>query len=223
MNILLIEDEQEVSSFIKKGLEEQQYTVTTTDTGTVGLNIAITKDFDLIILDLMLPGIDGLEICKTLRGAKKTTPIIILTALSSLKDKVRGLENGADDYITKPFHFDELLARIKVHIRRQNTVIPDKMYVTGDLTMNCYKRKVYRNEKEIVLTAKEFTLLELLMANKNQILSRNTIARAVWGVNFDNGSNLIDVYMNFLRNKIDKGSEKKLLQTVVGVGYVIRD
>jgi two-component system copper resistance phosphate regulon response regulator CusR len=223
MNVLLVEDEFEVASFIKRGLEEQQYAVTLARDGRTGLSMALSQEFDIIILDLMLPGINGLEICNTLRASKNLTPILILTAMGSVSDKVKGLESGADDYITKPFHFDELLARIKVLVRRSKNVTPDKIYTAADLILNCYTRTVTRNNEGVYLTVKEFTLLEVLMANKNRILSRKDIAAAVWGEHFDKDSNLIDVYINFLRNKVDKGFDKKLIQTVIGMGYIIRD
>jgi len=223
MNVLLVEDEFEVASFIKRGLEEQQYAVTLARDGRTGLSMALSQEFDIIILDLMLPGINGLEICNTLRASKNLTPILILTAMGSVSDKVKGLESGADDYITKPFHFDELLARIKVLVRRSKNVTPDKVYTAADLILNCYTRTVTRNNEGVYLTVKEFTLLEVLMANKNRILSRKDIATAVWGEHFDKDSNLIDVYINFLRNKVDKGFDKKLIQTVIGMGYIIRD
>ncbi len=223
MNILLVEDEPKVAAFIKKGLEEQQYNVTAAYDGHTGQNIASGQDFDVIILDLMLPGINGLELCKTLRDKKKDTPILMLTAMSTVNDKVRGLESGADDYLTKPFHFEELLARIKALTRRKSRAVPGQTLTIDDLEMDCYKRTVTRGGKEVILTVKEFALLELLLQNKNSVLSRTHIAEEVWGINFDRNTNLIDVYINYLRTKIDKDHPKKLVHTVIGMGYVIKD
>jgi heavy metal response regulator len=223
MNILLVEDEPKVAAFIKKGLEEQQYNVTAAYDGHTGQNMASGQDFDVIILDLMLPGINGLELCKTLRDKKKDTPILMLTAMSTVNDKVRGLESGADDYLTKPFHFEELLARIKALTRRKSRAVPGQTLTIDDLEMDCYKRTVTRGGKEVILTVKEFALLELLLQNKNSVLSRTHIAEEVWGINFDRNTNLIDVYINYLRTKIDKDHPKKLVHTVIGMGYVIKD
>jgi DNA-binding response OmpR family regulator len=223
MSILLIEDEDEVAAFIKKTLAENDYSVVVKNEGNEGLAAALNDNFDLILLDLRLPGISGIEICKKIREEKINTPILMLTAMGTIGDRVKGLECGADDYLTKPFHIDELLARIKALIRRQASASQDKTYRVADLELNCYRRTVTRNGKPIVLTSKEFILLELLMANKNKILSRSYIATTVWGKNFDKGSNVIDVYVNFLRSKIDKDSEVKLIQTVIGMGYMIKE
>jgi heavy metal response regulator len=223
MNILLVEDEPKVAGFIKKGLEEQGYNITVAFDGRTGINMGIEKDFDLIILDVMLPNFNGFEVCKYIRRYKKGVPILMLTALGTVNDKVEGLESGADDYLTKPFHFEELLARIKALLRRQMEAIPGKTYTAGDLVLDCYQKTVFRQNKEINLTAKEFTLLELLMANKGRVLSRTYIAESVWGINFDRGTNVIDVYINYLRSKIDKDFSKKHIHTVIGTGYVLKD
>ncbi len=223
MNILLIEDEPQVVSFIKKGLEEQQNTVSVAYDGNFGVRMALENDFDLIILDVILPFLNGFEVCKQIRQHKKEVPIIMLSALGTVSDKVKGLENGADDYLTKPFHFEELLARIKALGRRRSIVLPGTVYTVGDLEIDCYRKSVSRGGKAIILTSKEFTLLEVLMYNKNRVLSRVYIAEAVWGINFNRGTNLIDVYINYLRSKIDKGHSKQLIQTVIGMGYLIRE
>lgn len=223
MNILLIEDEPKVSGFITKGLEEQGYKVTVAHDGKAGRDSAIEGSFDLVILDVMLPNMNGFEVCKNIRQRKKELPILMLTALGTVHDKVEGLESGADDYLTKPFHFEELVARVKALIRRQKAVSSSKTYTVDDLTIDCYKKSVVRAGKEIFLTAKEFTLLELLMANKGRVLSRASIDEAVWGINFNRGTNLVDVYINYLRTKIDKGFSKKLIHTVIGMGYVLKD
>ena len=223
MNILLIEDEPQVVAFIKKGLEEQQNTVTVAYDGNLGCRMALEQDFDLILLDVILPYLNGFEVCKQIRKFKKEVPILMLSALGTVSDKVEGLENGADDYLTKPFHFEELLARIKALDRRRSMVLPGTVYQLDDLQMDCYRKTVTRNGKMIMLTAKEFTLLEVLMYNKNRVLSRVYIAEAVWGINFNRGTNLIDVYINYLRTKIDKGYPKQLIHTVIGMGYMIRE
>ena len=222
MNILLIEDEPEVAHFIKTGLEEQGHTVTPLHDGKSGEALAIEKDFDLLILDIILPGSNGLQICSNVRKHKKDMPILMLTALGTITDKVLGLENGADDYMTKPFHFDELLARIKALTRRQ-TASTGKTYKVADLELNSSTKTVSRNGKEILLTNKEFVLLEVLMANTHKVLSRKYIAEQVWGINFDRGTNHIDVYINYLRTKIDKNHSPKLIHTVIGMGYVLKE
>lgn len=222
MNILLIEDEPEVAAFIKTGLEEQQYHVTVVPDGAQGALLATGQDFNLLILDILLPGQNGFKICKQVRASKKDLPILMLTALGTISDKVQGFENGADDYLTKPFHFEELLARINALTRRRQ-VIHGKIYKAADLEVDCDKGSAYRDGKEILLTAKEFTLLEILITNKNKVLSRSEIAGKVWGINFDRGTNLIDVYINYLRTKIDKNHSKKLIQTVIGRGYMLKD
>jgi two-component system copper resistance phosphate regulon response regulator CusR len=223
MDILLVEDELEVAGFIKKGLEEQGYAITTVHDGKVAIETATSINFDLIILDVMLPSLNGFEVCKSIRQHKKEMPILMLTALGTVQDKVEGLESGADDYLTKPFHFEELIARIKALIRRQKAVASGKTYEVEDLVIDCYKKSVFRAGKEIFLTAKEFTLLELLIVNKGRVLSRAFIDETVWGINFNRGTNLVDVYINYLRGKIDKGYSKKLIHTVIGMGYVLKD
>jgi len=223
MKILLIEDEPKVAAFIKKGLEEQRNTVTVAYDGNMGCKLALEQDFELIILDIILPYINGLEVCKQIRLYKKEVPILMLTALSTVDDKVQGLENGADDYLTKPFHFEELLARIKALDRRRAMVLPGTYYKIDDLELDCYRKTVTREGKIILLTSKEFTLLEVLMANKNRVLSRVFIAELVWGISFNRGTNLIDVYINYLRAKVDKGYPKQLIHTVIGMGYIIKD
>jgi len=222
MNILLIEDEPEVAAFIKTGLEEQRHQVTIFHDGREGAKAATEKDFDILILDIILPGYNGLDVCKQVRSHKKDLPILMLTALGTIKDKVQGFENGADDYLTKPFHMEELLVRINA-ITRRRIVASGKVYKAEGLEVDCNKGIVLRDGKEIALTTKEFTLLEILIANKNKVLSRSEIAGQVWGINFDRGTNLIDVYINYLRAKIDKDYSKKLIQTVIGRGYVLKD
>jgi DNA-binding response OmpR family regulator len=223
MNILLIEDESKVAAFIKKGLEEQFHKVTIAYDGTMGRKLALESDFELIILDAVLPELSGFEVCNQIRQFKKELPILMLSALGTVGDKVKGLESGADDYLTKPFHFEELLARIKALDRRRSVTLPGTIYQVADLQMDCYRKTVSRNGNPILLTVKEFVLLEVLMYNKNRVLSRTYIAESVWGINFDRGTNLIDVYINYLRAKIDKGYPTQLIHTVIGMGYMIKD
>jgi len=222
MNILLVEDEKKVSDFIKKGLQEQLYNVEVAYDGILGEKLALENEYDLIILDLILPGINGLELCNRIRKFKIDLPILMLTALGTTKDKVMGLEAGADDYLVKPFHFDELLARIKALGRRRFLMSPGVIYKIADLEVDSYKKTVHRAGKPIALSAKEFALLELLIVNKNRVLSRSHIGEAVWGINYDRGTNLIDVYINYLRTKIDKGFSPPLIHTVIGMGYVLK-
>jgi DNA-binding response OmpR family regulator len=222
MNILLVEDEQRVAEFIKKGLKEQLYNVMVAYDGLLGEKLALENEFDLIIIDLILPGRNGLELCKIIRKYKIDLPILMLTALGTITDKVTGLEAGADDYLVKPFHFEELLARIKALSRRRLLISPGVVYKIADLEVDSYKKTVLRAGKSIDLTAKEFSLLELLITNKNRVLSRTYIAEAIWGINYDRGTNLIDVYINYLRTKIDKGFNSSLIHTVIGMGYVLK-
>lgn len=222
MNILLVEDEPEVAAFIKTGLQEQHHHVTVISDGTEGASVAVKHEFDVMILDIILPGLNGFAICEQVKRQKKDIPILMLTALGTIGDKIHGFENGADDYLTKPFHFEELLARINA-LTRRNKLASGKTYKVADLEVDCDKGVAYRGGKEIGLTTKEFTLLEILAANKNKILSRSEIAGKVWGINFDRGTNLIDVYINYLRTKVDKNHTKKLIHTVIGRGYVLKD
>lgn len=223
MNILLVEDEPKVADFIKKGLKEQSYNVDLAYDGLFGEKLALENEYDLAILDLILPGMSGLELCRRIRNYKVDLPILMLTALGATKDKVIGLESGADDYLVKPFHFDELLARIKALGRRRKLISPGAVYRVADLEVDSYKRTIRRAGKEIILTAKEFSLLELLIVNKNRVLSRTYISETVWGINYDRGTNLIDVYINYLRSKIDKGFGSTLIHTVIGMGYVLKE
>jgi len=222
MNILLVEDEPDVAAFIKAGLEEQKYNVTVIPDGIEGTKIASEQNFDIMILDILLPGYNGFKVCEMVRVHKKELPILMLTALGTVSDKVLGFENGADDYLTKPFHFEELVARI-IALTRRRIASPGRVYKAADLEVDCDKGTAFRAGKEIVLTTKEFTLLEILIANKDKVLSRSEIAGKVWGINFDRGTNLIDVYINYLRTKIDKNHSQKLIQTVIGRGYVLKE
>jgi two-component system, OmpR family, copper resistance phosphate regulon response regulator CusR len=223
MHILLVEDEPKVADFIKKGLKEQAHTVELASEGITGENLGVNEEFDLIILDVILPGKSGLEVCRAIRKAKPDVPILMLTALGTTQDKVIGFESGADDYLVKPFHFEELLARIKALSRRRIAATPGTIRKVADLEIDIYQKKAWRAGKEIMLTTKEFALLDLLVQNKGNVLSRSSIAEAVWGIDFNRRTNLIDVYINYLREKIDKGFGSPLIHTVIGMGYVLRE
>ena len=222
MRILIVEDEKKVAAFIKKGLEEETYAVDVAHDGEEGLFLASESQFDLIILDLMLPKLDGLEVLAKLREKKVVTPIILLTAKDSVADKVTGLNKGADDYLTKPFAFSELLARVRPLLRR-GSADPKTLLQVGDLTLDLVTHKVKRDDVEMELTGKEYSLLEYFMRNEGKVLTRTMIAEHVWDYNFDTFTNVIDVYINHLRKKIDKDYPKKLLHTLRGVGYVMRE
>jgi two-component system copper resistance phosphate regulon response regulator CusR len=222
--VCLVEDEQKVAAFICKGLEEHGYKVKTAKNGGEAKTLIATEDFDLLILDIMLPDINGIELCRQIRITNTQTPILILSALEQVQNKVAGLKAGADDYLIKPFHFSELLARIEALLRRQKIVVKeDHTLVFDDLKLDTWSNVAERAGNQITLTAKEFTLLELFMRNPNKILSREFIAEQVWGIDFDTGTNFIDVYVNYLRKKIEKGFAKKLIHTVIGMGYTLRN
>jgi len=221
MRILVIEDEKKVASFIKRGLEEAGYMVDIAKDGEEGIYAAESEDYDLIVLDLILPRKSGLEVCKELRATKMRVPILILSAKDSVEDKVKGLDAGADDYLAKPFAFNELLARIRVLLRRGESLSPVKLTI-GDLVLDTVSREVTRSGKEIKLTNREYALLEYFLVNAGKILSRTQLSEHVWDYTFDTFSNVIDVYINYLRNKVDKDFEPKLIQTVRGIGYVLK-
>jgi DNA-binding response OmpR family regulator len=221
MRILVIEDEAKVASFIRRALEEESYAVDVCADGPQGLDLALGTAYDLIVLDLMLPGLSGLDILTELRRKKIQTPVLILTARSQMDQKVKGLDSGADDYLTKPFAIEELLARTRALLRR-GTGDTGGLLQVDDLVLNPAAREVTRGGKRIELTAKEYALLEYLMRNTGRVLTRPMIAEHVWNLDFDTFTNVIDVYVNYLRNKIDKGRERKLIQTVRGSGYVLR-
>ena len=221
MRILVVEDEKKVAGFIKKGLEEETYAVDVAYDGEEGFHLATLNQYDMIILDLMLPKMDGLEVLTQLRDKKINTPILLLTAKDSVEDKVTGLNKGADDYLTKPFAFSELLARARSLLRRGQAETKTVLQV-GDLMLDLVSHKVNRNGEEIELTGKEYSLLEYFMRNEGKVLTRTMIAEHVWDYNFDTFTNVIDVYVNHLRKKIDKKYPDKLLHTLRGVGYVMR-
>ena len=223
MHILLVEDEPKVADFIRKGLKEKAHSVELASDGETGEERALGEAFDLMILDVILPGKSGLEVCRIVRKEKPDLPILMLTALGTTQDKVTGFESGADDYLVKPFHFEELLARIMALSRRRTATTPGTMRKVADLEIDIYQKKAWRSGKEIMLTTKEFALLDLLVQNAGSVLSRSSIAEAVWGIDFNRRTNLIDVYINYLREKIDKGFGKPLIHTVIGMGYVLKE
>lgn len=224
MQVLLIEDEPKVTSFIQKGLAENGHVVTVAYDGAMGKRMALQHDYDVIVLDIMLPYINGLDLCKQLREEKLTTPILMLTALGTPDDRVEGLQRGADDYLVKPFHFKELVARLHALTRRHYSQPAKKDALTfADITLDREKKTAIRNREEIILTAKEYALLEMFMLNSNRVLSRTFIAEHVWGEEFDPGSNIIDVYINYLRKKIEKEASAKLIHTVIGMGYIMKE
>jgi two-component system, OmpR family, copper resistance phosphate regulon response regulator CusR len=223
MRILVVEDEPKVSSFIKKGLEEQAYEVDVAYDGFFGKKLALENEYDLVILDVILPKQSGLEVCREIRKQKPAIPILMLTALGSTDDKILGLDSGADDYLVKPFVFQELLARIRALTRRAYEVPNNEILKIADLELNLTKKTVTRSNIPINLTAREFALLHYLMRNKGRVVSRVDIIEQVWETSFDTGSNVIDVYINFLRKKIDKDFSSKLIHTLVGMGYVLKE
>ncbi len=221
--ILLIEDDMGVAAFIKKGLTENNYEIEYVKNGEEGLRLALDKNYNVIILDVIMPKMNGYEVCKNIRKHNTTIPILMLTALGATPDKILGLDSGADDYLVKPFDFSELLARIRALLRRNDSRNAQQILKLNDLELSINSKRVYRNSIEIKLTAKEFALLLYFMKNKDKILSRNELSVSVWDINFDTGTNVVDVYVNYLRNKIDKGYENKFIHTVVGMGYIFKE
>jgi DNA-binding response OmpR family regulator len=219
MRILIIEDEQKMAEILKRGFEEENFAVEVANDGDTGLTIGKEQKFDVILLDVTLPGMDGFDVAKELRAAHIKTPILMLTARDSTEMKVKGLDSGADDYITKPFAFAELLARIRAQVRRSEDIT--KLQI-GDLLLDLIHRKVTRGGEEVQLTGKEFNLLEYFMQHPDEILSRETLSEKVWNETFDALTNVIDVYINYLRNKVDRNRETKLIQTIRGVGYMLK-
>lgn len=221
MRILVVEDEAKMSGFIKRGLEEEGAAVDVSSDGQDGLFRASSGNYDLIVLDITLPGIDGLDVCRKLREGHLSTPILLLTARDSVEMKVRGLDSGADDYLTKPFAFAELLARIRALRRRDRSEVSLRLQI-GDLVLDPLTRRVTRANQPITLTSKEFALLECFMRHPDQVLSRTVLSEKVWDETFDALTNVIDVYINYLRNKVDRNFSPKLIHTVRGAGYVLR-
>lgn len=221
MRTLVIEDEKQLADIIKRGLEEEGYAVDTAYDGEEGEYLAENFPYDLILLDIILPKKDGIEVCKTLRQRKVKTPILMLTCKGSVGDKVRGLDSGADDYLVKPFAFEELAARVRTLLRRESNLTPT-ILVVGDLVMDTSARQVRRGQKTIDLNSKEYTILEYLMRHPNMVITRTMLEGHVWDLEFDSTSNLVDVYIRRLRSKIDEGDKESLIQTVRGAGYRIK-
>lgn len=221
MKILVVEDEKDLNEVICKRLKLENYSVDSTLDGQSALDYLAMTDYDVIVLDIMLPQVNGLEILERLRDHGNTTPVLLLTARDSIQDRVNGLDAGADDYLIKPFAFDELLARIRVLVRHHTGHI-DNVLSVGDLTMNTVTHEVIRNKRVIVLSAKEFAILEYLMQSPGQIFSRDMISTHIWNYDYEGGSNIVDVYIRYLRKKIDEGEATKLIHTVRGAGYVVK-
>jgi two-component system copper resistance phosphate regulon response regulator CusR len=222
MKILVVEDEPKVASFIKQGLEEQRNEVDLATDGTVGQKKALENNYDVVVLDVMLPHQSGFDICKNMRAVGVDTPVLMLTALNTTEDKLTGFDMGADDYLIKPFEFKELLARLKALSKRKKTESLSAKLTIADLIVDTDAKVVRRTNKIIDLTHKEYDLLVYLMKNQNKVVSRSDISENVWDIHFDTRTNVIDVYINFLRKKIDKDYSPKLIHTVVGMGYMIK-
>lgn len=221
MRVLVVEDEKKVASFLKKGLEEEYYAVDLAYDGEEALYMVEVNDYDLVLLDIMLPKIDGMTVLRRIRENANLVPVLMLTAKDSVDSVVKGLDTGCDDYLTKPFAFSELLARIRALLRRDREARAPVLEV-GDLRLSPLTHEVTRNDKKIDLTAKEYALLEYFMRNSNRILTRTMMSEHVWDYHFDTDTNVVDVYVNFLRKKIDRGFDLKLIHTIRGVGYMIK-
>ena len=220
--ILLVEDEEKLARFIELELQHEGYEVAKAFDGRIGLEMAENGKFDLMLLDIMLPGINGLEVLRRIRRTS-SLPVIMLTARDAVMDKVTGLDMGADDYITKPFSIEELLARIRVALRRKAVQQEEELICCGDLSLDVSRHRVIRGSREIELTSREFSLLQYFLENKTIVLTRDQLLEKVWGYGYMGETNVVDVYVRYLRGKIDEGFEKKLLHTVRGVGYVLRE
>lgn len=224
LSVLLVEDEPRLAEFTKRGLEECDFQVDVAYDGQIGKTLALSNQYNLMIFDVNLPKINGFELIQIVRAENITTPILMLTAMGSTQDKITGLEAGADDYLVKPYDFHELIARLNALYRRSHERPEQKKNLqVGDLILDLNQKIAVRNGKSITLTAREFALLEYMMKNKGKVISRVEIAEKVWHLNFDTGTNTIDVYVNFLRNKVDKNFPTKLIHTVIGMGYILKD
>ncbi len=223
MYILVVEDERRLAQVVRRVLEEEGHTVDTAYDGEEGLTMALEATHDVIVLDILLPQMDGLEVCRALRRNRIDTPVLLLTALDSVEDRVRGLDAGADDYLPKPFAFQELLARLRALGRRKVQAREPSLLQVGDLELDLRRRRAQRSGRMIELSPKEFTLLEFLMRNEGRVVSRTQILDHLWGYDYDNDSNLVDVYVSYLRRKLDRGHRQKLIRTVRGVGYALGD
>ena len=224
MKILVIEDEQKVAAFIKSGLEQNQYEVDLAYDGFIGEKLALTRNYNVVLLDIIIPSINGLDLCKKIKQQKPNLPILMLTALGTTSDKVQGFDSGADDYLLKPFEFVELVARIRALTKRAgNAMQTSETLQVHDLTLDLGKKTANREGKTISLTAKEFDLLEYFMRNPGRVISKSELSEKVWGINFDTGTNVVEVYINILRKKIDKDFSLKLLHTRIGLGYLLSE
>ena len=224
IQILIVEDEKKIADALKQGLTENGFEAEVVYDGDIGIKLFRSRPFHMVILDVNLPGMNGFELCQEIRKANPSVPVIMLTAMTTVEDKIEGFEAGADDYIIKPFDFRELIVRIRALLKRlHSTVIAGTVLTAGDLVMNLDSKEVTRGGKPVTLTAKEFQLLEYFLRNKNKVLSRADISLNVWDIDFDTRTNVIDVYVNYLRKKIDKGFEEPLIHTQVGMGYVLKD
>lgn len=221
MRILIVEDEPGISNFLKQGLEEESYAVDIAEEGKRGLQLALSGEYDLLLLDWMVPGMSGIEICRQFKKEFKDTPVILLTAKDTVDETIFGLQAGANDYIKKPFHFGELLERIKVQLRSNSG--EHSVFKLGDITLNTTTHQVFKSEEEISLTQKEFALLEYLMRNKGIVCRRTRIIESVWDIHFDYNTGVIDVYINALRKKLKLSEDENYIQTVRGVGYVAKE
>ncbi|MDD5209344.1 MAG: response regulator transcription factor [Elusimicrobiales bacterium] len=221
MRVLIAEDEKKIADFIRRGLKEEGYAADIASTGQEALTLAEENPYDLLLLDVMLPGLDGVAVCSRLRASGFAAPILMLTAKDRVEDKVKGLDAGANDYLTKPFAFEELLARIRALLRTKPAE-PSTLLSAGDIEIDLAAHKARLAGKELDLSAKEFSLLEYLVRNKGKIVTRTMIAEHVWDINFDTGTNVIDVYINYLRRKLEKNPAKKVIQTVRGKGYLLK-
>ncbi len=223
MKVLLVEDDSKIASFVKIGLESNEIAVDVAYDGLIGEDLATTKNYDVLIIDIIIPGISGYELCKNIRNKNILTPIILLTSLDSVEDKLKGFQYGTDDYLTKPFRFQELLARIKALSRRNKETMVKPALQIADLEIDSITRSVRRDARNISLTATEYKILELLLEHKGKVLDRMIIAEKIWGYTFNSGTNIIDVHINSLRKKIDKDFNQKLIHTKKGFGYLVSD
>lgn len=224
MNILLIEDDKRISDFVIKGLEENGFSVSLAVTGEVAREMVSENEWDIILMDIMLPGIDGIQLTKLIRFKKNHTPILVLSALDDADNKVSALDSGADDYLVKPFHFKELISRINALTRRTkfNYKEKEQVYICHNLKVNLDEHSVFQNGDPIDLSPREYKLLLFLLENKNKVVSRTQILNAVWGINYDNNTNVVDVYISYLRNKIDE-NQHKFIHTIKGTGYMLKE
>jgi len=224
MNILLIEDDKRISDFVIKGLEENGFSISLAITGEIAREMVSENEWDIILMDIMLPGIDGIQLTKLIRFKKNHTPILVLSALDDADNKVSALDSGADDYLVKPFHFKELISRINALTRRTkfNYKEKEQVYICHNLKVNLDEHSVFQNENPIDLSPREYKLLLFLLENKNKVVSRTQILNAVWGINYDNNTNVVDVYISYLRNKIDE-TQHKFIHTIKGTGYMLKE